>query len=380
MHWTGTWTTSSAAVDGASFENRTLRMLMRTSIAGAAVRVRLSNAHGSTPVLIAASSIALRRGAGAAVEPSSVRALTFGGERAVTIAAGALVVSDPVDLDLPALADVAVTMYAPGAVTEISGHKGARQTNYVSPAGDFGGEAEMPVEEAIESWYFSTCIEVAAPASTLGFVAMGDSLTDANISTPNTNNRWTDQLARRIVAARGSRFAGVMNQGIGGNRIVYDVTGDSGQKRFDRDVLAQPGATHLVLLLGTNDLRNRRSVPHQEAQAPSMIAGLKQIGTRARAAGLTAFVGTLMPYENETFVPGCWNPAREAVRQAVNDWIRKGEVFDGVVDFDAALRDPANPTRLLPEWDCGDHLHPSDAGYRKMGDVVADFLTARGVL
>jgi len=370
MHWTGTWTTASAFIDGASLENRTLRMLMRTSIAGKTLRVRLSNSHGTEAVTIAASSIALRMGETAEIQAASSRKLTFGGEASITIAAGALVVSDPVELETPALADVAITIYVPGQVREISGHKSARQISYVSPPGDHSDSATLPVAEEIESWYFATCIEVVTPASTLGIVAMGDSLTDANVSTPNSNCRWPDQLARRLVAARGPDFAGVMNQGIGGNRICFDGQADNGQKRFDRDVLAQPGVTHLILLLGTNDLRNRRGAPQQEAQAPAMIAGLKQIGLRAKAAGLKAYVGTLMPYENEIFVPGCWTPARELVRQEVNAWIRKGEVFDAVIDFDKGLRDPENPTKLLPKWDCGDHLHPSDAGYVHMGDVI----------
>ena len=370
MHWTGTWTTASAFIDGASLENRTLRMLMRTSIAGKTLRVRLSNSHGSEPVTIAATSIALRMGETAQIQPASRRKVTFGGDASITIAAGALVLSDPVDLKTPALADVAVTMYVPGQVREISGHKSARQISYISPPGDHSASANMPVAEETESWYFVTCIEVATPASTRGIVAMGDSLTDANVSTPNTNSRWPDQLARRLVAARGPQFAGVMNQGIGGNRICFDGQADNGQKRFDRDVFAQPGVTHLLLLLGTNDLRNRRGAAHQEAQPAAMIAGLKQICLRAKAAGLRAYVGTLMPYENEIFVPGCWTSAREIVRQEVNAWIRKGEVFDAVIDFDKGLRDPENPTKLLPKWDCGDHLHPSDAGYIHMGDVI----------
>ncbi len=370
MHWTGTWTTASAAVDGAAFENRTLRMCMRASIAGKTARIRLSNAHGTGPISVASASIALRKGGGAAIHQDSSRKLTFGGEAHATVAAGALILSDPVELDLPALADIAVTLYMPYPTQEISGHKGARQTSYLSPTGDFSAAADMPVGEPVESWYFTTCVEVATPASTRGIVALGDSLTDANISTPDANCRWPDQLARRLVAQRGPQFAGVMNQGIGGNRICHDVQADNGQKRFDRDVLAQPGATHLILLLGTNDLRNRRGIAHQEANAPAMIAGMKQLGLRAKAGGLKACIGTLLPYENETFVPGCWTPAREKVRQAVNDWIRKGEIFDAVIDFDKALRDPENPTKLLPNWDCGDHLHPSDAGYLRMGDAV----------
>ena len=370
MHWTGTWTTSSALVDGASLENQTLRMMMRTSIAGSTVRLRLSNAHGGAPILIASTALALRANDKAAVHETSLRKLTFGGERSITIAPGALVLSDPINFELPPLADIAVTMYVPGPVTDISGHKSSRQMSYVSPPGDFSAQADMPVAEAVESWYFATCIEVLAPSSTIGVVAMGDSITDANISTPDTNSRWTDQLARRLVAARGPQFAGVMNQGIGGNRIWYDGQADNGQKRFDRDVLAQPGATHLILLLGTNDLRNRRGGPAQEATAPAMIAGLKQLGMRAKAAGLRACIGTLTPYENETFVPGCWTPARELVRQHVNAWIRKGEIFDAVIDFDQGLRDPEYISRLRPEWGCGDHLHPSDAGYLRMGDLI----------
>ena len=250
MHWTGTWTTSSASIDGAMVENQTLRMLVRTSIAGEVLRVRLSNAHGTEPITIATATIALRKGEAALIQAESLRNLTFGGENLIS---------------------------------------------YISPPGDYSASADMPVGEAIESWYFLTCIEVMSAPSTRGIVAMGDSLTDANVSTPNTNNRWPDQLARRLVATRGPNFAGVMNQGIGGNRICYDGQADNGQKRFDRDVLAQPGVTHLLLLLGTNDLRNRRGAWHQEAQSSAMIAGLKQMGMRAKAAGLKAYVGTLMP-------------------------------------------------------------------------------------
>ena len=262
MHFTGTWTTASAFIEGASFENRTLRMCMRTSCAGKTLRIRLSNSHGSTPVTISSASIALRANDKAAIRPETSRKITFGGEASITIAGGALVVSDVFDFDLPALADVAITLYVPGRCTELSGHKGARQTNYLSPPGDHSGAADMPVSETTESWYFTTCIETVTPAAAFGLVCMGDSLTDANISTPDTNSRWPDQLARRLVAARGPTFAGVMNQGIGGNRICYDIQADSGQKRFDRDVLAQPGATHLLLLLGTNDLRNQIGRAH----------------------------------------------------------------------------------------------------------------------
>lgn len=370
MHFTGTWTTSPQPLDEAPLENVTMRMMARTSVAGKTARVRFSNAHGVAPLTLANASIALRKGA-AAIEPASRRRLTFGGENVATVAPGALILSDPVDIDMPALADIAITFYVPGAVATSTGHGNARQTNYISPPGDHSSTDDMPVGRPIDNWFFATCVEVVAPATTRGIIALGDSLTDANIATPNANCRWTDQLARRLVAERGPHFAGVMNQGIGGNRVCFDnPNAYSGQHRFDRDVIAQPGATHLIVLLGTNDLRNRRSDPAQEATAPAMIAGLKQFAARAKAAGLKAFIGTLMPYENEIFVPGCWTPAREKIRLAVNDWIRGNGAFDAVIDFDKALRDPEAPSRLLPKWDCGDHLHPSDDGYNHMGDAI----------
>jgi lysophospholipase L1-like esterase len=162
----------------------------------------------------------------------------------------------------------------------------------------------------------------------------------------------------------------VDEQGLGGNRILHDIRGDSGLRRFDRDVLAQPGVTHVIVLLGTNDLRNRWAKPEEEVTVEQMIAGLKQMALRAHARGIKIFGGTLMPFENETFLVGAWTPAREAVRQSVNAWIRNGGAFDAVIDFDAGVRDPEHPTSMLPLYDCGDHLHPSDAGYNRMGDII----------
>jgi lysophospholipase L1-like esterase len=161
-----------------------------------------------------------------------------------------------------------------------------------------------------------------------------------------------------------------MNQGLGGNRLLHDIRGDSGLRRFDRDVLAQPGTTHVVVLLGTNDLRNRQAKPEEEATAPALIAGLRQLALRAQARGIRIFGGTITPFENETFLPGAWTPARERIRQEVNGWIRQGNAFDAVIDFDAAVRDSDRPASMLPQWDCGDHLHQSDAGYNHMGDAI----------
>jgi lysophospholipase L1-like esterase len=370
-HWVGTWTAAPAPGEGLVFNNHTLRMMPRVSLGGRVLRVRISNGHGVRPLVIGAAAIGLRD-TGPGIVPGSDRRLSFGGERSVVIAAGALVISDPVELEVAPLADLAVSVHLPGDLPASFGITGryARQTNYVSPPGDFTGETVMPVGRLTDDWYFLCGVDVVAPRETRGIVAVGDSLTDANISTHDGHHSWPAQLARRLVARTGGYPAAVMNQGLGGNRILHDIRGDSGLKRFDRDVLAQPGATHAVIMLGTNDLRNRPGKAEEEVTAPQMIAGLKQFATRGQAKGIRVIGCTLTPFENETFLPGAWNPRREEVRQAVNDWLRKGDAFDAVVDFDLALRDPGHPTSMLPIYDCGDHLHPSDRGYRAMGDAI----------
>jgi lysophospholipase L1-like esterase len=370
-HWVGTWTAAPAPAEGAAFSNHTLRMIPRVSIGGSTLRVRISNAYGIRPLAVGAACVGVRS-TGPALMPGSNRRLTFGGETRATIAAGALVVSDPVELGFAPLSDLAVSLHLPGDLPASFGITGryARQTNYISPPGEFAAEEVMPVGRLTDDWYFVCGIDVVAPKETGAIVAVGDSLTDANISTHDGHHSWPSQLARRLVAQRRGRAMAVMNQGLGGNRILHDIRGDSGLRRFDRDVLAQPGVTHTVIMLGTNDLRNRNGKPEEEVTAAQMIAGLKQFAVRGQTRGIKVIGGTLTPYENETFLPGAWNPKREEVRQAVNDWLRKTDVFDAIVDFDRALRDPDHPTRMLPIYDCGDHLHPSDAGYRAMGDAI----------
>jgi lysophospholipase L1-like esterase len=370
QNWVGTWTATPAPAEGAAFANHTLRMTPRVSIGGSSVRVRVSNAYGIRPLQIGAAHVALRD-SGPAIVPGSDRQLTFGGEKSATIAAGAVLVSDPVALDVAALADLAVSFHLPQELPASFGitARYARQTNYISPVGDFTAEPVMPVGKLTDDWYFLCGVDVVAPKETLGIVAVGDSLTDANISTHDGHHSWPSQLARRLTA-RGGRPIAVMNQGLGGNRILHDVRGDSGLRRFDRDVVAQPGVTHAVIMLGTNDLRNRSAKPEEEVNAAQMIAGLKQIALRGQSAGIKTIGCTLTPFWNETFLPGAWNPRREAVREAVNAWLREAGAFDAIVDFDQALRDPENKLRMLPKYDCGDHLHPSDLGYRTMGDAI----------
>ena len=371
QHWVGTWTTAPAPAEGAAFSNQTLRMTARTSLGGSTARVRLSNAYGSRKLTIGAARIALRD-AGPGILSASDRKLTFGGSESATIATGALLVSDPVALDLPPLADVAVSIYLPEELSPSFGITGryARQTNYVSPPGNFTASVVMPVGQITGDWFFVSGIDVLTSAETGGVVALGDSLTDANISTLDAHCRWPDQLSRRLQARPRGRPMGVMNQGLGGNRILHDIRGDSGLRRFDRDVLAQPGVTHAIVMLGTNDLRNRWAKPEEEVNTDQMIAGLKQLVVRAHTRGIKIFGATLTGFENETFLPGAWTPERERTRLAVNEWVREGSAFDAVVDFDLALRDSDHPARMLPIYDCDDHLHPSDLGYTKMGDAI----------
>ena len=371
-HWVGTWTTTPDALEGLALAGQTLRMITRLSIGGTRVRVRLSNTFGAHDLVVGVAHLGLRS-QGASIAVGTGRPLTFNGLPATTIAAGALVVSDPVDLDVPPLADLAVSVYLPQDLPEsfrLTGHDNAHQTNYVSPRGNFAAAADLPMQQTTEAALLVSGVEVLALREVGGIVAFGDSITEGNISQLDANHRWPDQLARRLVARPGGRRLGVVNQGIGGNRLLHDGRGDNGLRRFDRDVLAQPGVTHVIVLLGINDLRNSGGKPNEVVSAEALIAGLHQLATRAHAAGLKIFGGTLLPWEHETFKGGFYTPEGEAKRQAVNAWIRESSAFDAVIDFEAALRDPSHPTRLRPQWDCGDHLHPSDPGYQYMADSI----------
>ena len=369
--WVGTWAAAPAPAEGiVGFNNHTIRMNPRVSLGGDRLRVRISNAYGNRNLAIGAAHIALRD-KGPGIVSGSDRRLSFGGSAGATIAAGAVGFSDPVELSVPPLADLAVSIHLPGEVLanfSITGRY-ARQTNYISPPGDFTGAAVMPIGSLTDQWYFLCGVDVLAGNEAGAVVALGDSLTDGNISTIDAFCRWPDQLARRLIE-RGGRPIGVINNGLGGNRILHDIRGDSGLRRFDRDVLAQPGVTHAIVMLGTNDLRNRWARPEEEVTGEQMIAGLQQMAVRAHSGGIRLIGATLTPFGNETFMANAWNPTREKHRVAVNAWIRDSGAFDGVADFDAALRDPEIPTQMLAICDCGDGLHPSDLGYCRMGDAI----------
>lgn len=382
--WIGTWaaaphTPFPAFEDFPSqlieLDDQTLRQIVRATVGGEQVRVRFTNAYGETPLVIGAAHFALRD-AEARVDPATDRALTFSGSPSFTIPAGALALSDPVDLSVPALAELAISIYLPEPSPTMTVHGFAFQTNYISPEGDRSAEVDMPVGSTTQSWMFLSGVDVLASEPTGVIVAFGDSITDGAFSTPNTNRRWPDVLAERLAADPPGRAMSVLNQGIGGNRLLHDVIGDLGLAfgpsalaRFDRDVLALPGVTHLIVLEGINDIGLPVSfgATDQIVTAEEIAGGLRQLVERAHERSVAVFGGTILPFEGTEMY---FSSEGEDRRQAVNDWIRTSGAFDAVIDFDAAVRDPGQPARLLPMFDSGDHLHPNDAGLRAMGEAI----------
>jgi lysophospholipase L1-like esterase len=369
QHWVGTWSTSPVE-EGQAFEDQTLRQIVHISIGGDWLRVRFSNRFGTVPLVIDAASIGIQD-IGAAVVPGSLRELTFGGEASVAIAAGAKVLSDPVELTVADEADLAVSLYVSENNTGGSTmHSLAWQTSYISPAGDFTADEVMAVADTTTSWFWLTGVEVLAKRKTYAVVTFGDSITEGccDFSNVDTNTRYPDELARRLLSRYKGKVA-VLNEGISGNRILNDFFGPNAQVRLDPDVLTQSGVTHVILLEGINDIGFGAFNPAFAVDANEIIAGYKQIIERAHAMGLKILFGTLLPY----YEAGYFSEAGEAKRQAVNEWIRTSNLHDGVVDFDEAMRDPSQPgpyPSLLPAYDSGDNLHPSAAGYAAMAEAV----------
>jgi len=379
-HWLGTWSTADVvrpparpAAQGQpqpaaiSINNQTLREIVHVSAGGARARVVLSNVFGTEPLSVGAAQMALREKDSKIVAGSN-RPLTFGGRASVTIPAGAIMLSDAVNLSVPPMSDLAIDLFLPGDLTQstLTSHFGAYQTNYVSNTGDFAGAAEFPVSSTTPSWFFLERVEVTAPAQVGAVIAFGDSITDGTRSTADTNGRWPDQLAKRLLAKPGN-VRGVVNAAIAGNRLLSEgnvAAGINALARFDRDVLSQTGATHAIVLEGINDIGVAREAPSPSAE--DLIAAHEQLVERAHAHGLKIFGATLTPFEGAAY----FTAAGEAKRQALNTWMRSNKVYDGVIDFDAVIRDPENPTKVLPRYDSGDHLHPNDAGYEAMGAAI----------
>jgi lysophospholipase L1-like esterase len=352
-----------------TLSNQTVRMILRTSIGGRRARVKFSNAFGSTPVLVGAAHLA-KRGTGSAIAPATDRALTFAGKASFTMMPGVVAVSDPVDIDVPALGDLAVRVYLPSDTGSPTTHATGLHTTYVSTEGDFTGQSEFPLAGTTQQYYWVSSVEVDAPADAAAIVAFGDSITDGARSTPDTNSSWPALLAARLGADKATANLSVINEGIGGNRLFTDATGLAGVSalaRLDRDALSHPNVKWLMILEGINDIGTLASTSvTTPITQDDLIWVLQQVIDRAHAHGIKVIGCTLTPYEGAGYA----RETGETIRTAVNDWIRKSGAFDAVVDFEAAARDPNNPKRFKPEFDPGDHLHPNDAGYKAMADAV----------
>jgi lysophospholipase L1-like esterase len=350
-------------------EDVTLREIVHVSIGGPKVRVVFTNEFGTDPLTIGAAHVAVSQG-GSTVNlvAASSASLTFGGHASVTIPPGALVVSDAVPLNLPAESDLAVSFFlAAQAIHQLSQHGGADQISYRT-AGNVVGAKTLDSPSEVRSWVFLKGVDVMAPAQGAAVVAFGDSITDGAFAAVNENARWPDELARRLVAEKKTAGIGVLNEGIGGNRILHDNTGPSALARFDRDVIAQAGVKYVIILEAINDIGHAYDSkrPYDVVSSDDLIAGYVQMAERAHMHGIKVYFATLTPYTGA----GYMSPAGEEVRKALNQWIRTTSEGDGYIDFDKATADPAHPDTFLPAYDHGDHLHPSDPGYKAMGDAI----------
>ncbi|MFD7658862.1 SGNH/GDSL hydrolase family protein, partial [Actinosynnema sp. NPDC059797] len=383
LSWVATWGTSPTTVpasDTTSFEDQTLRQVVHLSVGGNSVRVRLSNEFGAEPLVIGEARVARRAGGGSAIEPGTDRRLTFGGRASATVPAGAPLLSDPVALPVRADSDLVVSIHLPERTRGNTVHAFPYQDGWVA-AGNVTGARDLTPTAVLGKWHFLTGVSVSGRGEAV--VALGDSITDGAETTRGANRRWPDLLARRFRQDRQLRDLGVVNQGISGNRLLHDPNppaghpaegyanyfGHSALRRFDRDVLAQPGVGHVVVLLGVNDLGHPgTSAPLSEkVSAEDVIGAHRQLIARAHAAGLRIHGGTILPFKGDTL--GFHSPENEAARQQVNHWIRTSGEYDGVIDFDRATRDPADPERLRADYDSGDHLHRNDAGMAAMAEA-----------
>ncbi|MEO3754358.1 SGNH/GDSL hydrolase family protein [Streptomyces sp. B6B3] len=388
--WTGTWSatmTTVPASDDTTFEDQTLRQVVRTSIGGDELRVQLSNTFGTEPLVVGEARVARQApgGAGHRTVPASDRAVRFDGARGVTIPPGESVFSDPVRLSLPEAADLVVSVHLPEPTRGNTVQAFSSEENYVA-AGNVTGDSTITPTATSDRWHFLSGISVRSrdcdrPPSAV--VTLGDSITVG--SSVSANHRWPDFLAERLRSSWSLPDIGVLNQGVSGNRLLHDpnppaghdaedfaaLFGEAGLKRFDRDVLRQPGVEYVVVALGVNDIGHPASglVPESERiTAEDLIDGYRQLIDRAHDRGLEIFGATIAPFRDTPL--GFDTPENQSIRQAVNEWIRTSGEYDGVIDFDAALRDPAQPDRLLPAYDSGDHLHPNDAGNEAMAAAV----------
>lgn len=384
--WLGTWgaaplppTPAAGPFPAtASFHDVTVRQVVRLSAAGERLRVRLTNTYGTKPLHIGRATIALADASGA-VRAGSIHSLEFAGSSDVVIPPGAPLLSDSVELPVAPLASVSISLYLPEDTGPCTCHQTGAQTGYVSGAGDLTAEATFPPAQKITYRAFISGVEVEAAGSGRSIVILGDSISDGVGSTVDANRRWPDLLAERLAARSGRTAWGVVNMGISGNRLLNDGFGQSALARLDRDVLSVPGAAYVVVFEGINDIglsyahftgplaEGFKSLASAgKVTADDLVAGYRQIIARAHEKGLKVLGATITPYKGAA----TYSAEGEAVRQAVNTWIRSSGAFDGVLDFDAALRDPADPGQIAAGLHAGDHLHGSDAGYRTLARSI----------
>lgn len=384
--WVASWGASQQipepqnALPSDDLRDATVRQIVHLSLGGSALRAHLSNAFGTAALHFTSVHIAHPKSpSAAAIDPASDRTLTFAGKPDVTIPPGAEYVSDPITMPVTPLSDLAVTFHLNAPPAQQTGHPGSRATSYYAH-GDQVSAVDLSDAKKVDHWYQLAEIDVRTAAKSAVVVALGDSITDGHSATTNGNDRWTDVLAARLQAQRKTRNIGVSNQGIGGNHLLHDGLGPNVLARFDRDVLAPAGARWVIVFEGVNDLgglTRTGEVPTEQhaAMVERVIAAYQQIAARAHESGLRIYGATITPYVGSDYYhPG---PLSEADRQAVNQWVRAEGHFDAVIDFDAVVRDPQHPDRLLPAYDCGDHLHPSPAGYKAMGEAVPLSLFAK---
>lgn len=380
--WIGTWSASPQPVWGPDFFaplsfprnlwNQTIRQVARTSIGGNQVRIVLSNEYGEMPLVIGAATVGLSGGA-AAVKDGSNKPVTFGGKTSITVPPGAPVVSDPVDLKVGPLENLAISIFLPKVAPATTMHWDGRQTAYIV-AGNKTADADIKPDSTTLSRLFLNGILVDAQDDARAIVTFGDSITDGDGSTADANHRWPDLLAQRLKEA-GGRPVAVLNEGISGARILSDRMGVNALARFDEDVLSHPHVDTVILMMGINDIGWPDS-PLDTAPAPSaedVIAGYKQLIARAHDNDIRIIGATLTPFAvafKGTPLEGYYNEDKEAKRVAINEWIRTSKAFDGVIDFDAVVRDPANPKQIQKAFDKGDNLHPNDAGYKAMAESI----------
>jgi lysophospholipase L1-like esterase len=358
-----------------SFEDRTIRQVVRIAAGGKAIRLRLSNAYGAAPLEIGGAQIILLDAQGAE-RPETARVLRFAGQGQARIAAGAPLLSDPIDLAVPDLARVAISLYLPSDTGPCTCHGPALEEAWVSPEGDFLGRPFEPAQR-LQVRAFLASVEVDAAAGAGTIAVLGDSISDGVGSTVGADRRWPDGLAEALSKRWPGRW-GIANQGISGNRVLLDGFGESALARFDRDILALPGLRYVVIFEGVNDLgmsygrasgpagERFRALAGPKADAAQIIAAYHQLVTRAHARGVKVYGATIAPYKGAAL----WSEEGEAVRQQINDAIRAPGLFDGLLDFDKALRDEADPLTMREGYHMGDHLHGSDVGYRAVAASI----------